>query len=673
MKNFQNDIDKLVSKILSEEIDSKVRKIMETKSEFDEELTGSQSKIDVAQPKGKITAADFKKLRDGKKSNKSEVEENIFKNMFGKKEDPEMARAAAQEKDRKENPSLSNLGYDYDDIRGWHMPEPGQGRFDRDNSNKKEVEEYFIDDEEEDAEELSQNEPTYVGRGLKDNKIISKLKNAIRSFNEEDMDNGYNSDDSDWQEIDLDNETDDTQLEESNMFSSFDDEHGWFDQHDREHSGDFDFDYDEEEFPDFDSFIEKHGRNQSWFHPKQGRKMFDMYQKEYGGKPFRVRTRKNDLEEDEATEGNAFSGARAKAIEDGEDNFEVDGKKYHVKGEKRMDESEDKWIQKTNMKKGGLHKALGIPEGNKIPKSKLNSIKKDLMSKAKGDKKLSAADSKLLKQVNMALTLGGLNESRNTLSLSENELIDMIEKIVKEEIVKDTAEKNSFSVNKPQGLKKTEKAQGESKKENDNYSKEVVKKMKDYMKDMYMGGKGYDENPDDFPQSNYDMEKEHNEMKYQPSDAVEEYIEAFSYPGMTNLVYDEIKPEDKRIGKQLKGDSTTGNAVTGKDGKALGNVSKRSEKVGDRFKKNFDENLYGAEQMKASYKRQPQETIEVEGNGKTKGSLKSKQQGADKSSSINKATKILNTLESTEAKATKIINEDLQKMKNLISYNRKTQ
>ena len=88
---------------------------------------------------------------------------------------------------------------------------------------------------------------------------------------------------------------------------------------------------------------------------------------------------------------------------------------------------------------------------------------------------------------------------------------------------------------------------------------------------------------------------------------------------------------------------------------------------------NFDENLYGAEQMKASYKRQPQETIEVEGNVKSKGNLKSKQQGADKSSSINKATKILNTLESVESKTTKIINEDLQKMMNLISYNRKTQ
>ena len=102
-----------------------------------EELTGGQSKIDVASPKGKITAADFKKLRDGKKSNKSEVEENIFKKMFGKKEDPEVAR----EKDRKENPYLGNLGYDYDDIRGWHYVGPGQGRFDNRDSEDGEMEE----------------------------------------------------------------------------------------------------------------------------------------------------------------------------------------------------------------------------------------------------------------------------------------------------------------------------------------------------------------------------------------------------------------------------------------------------------------------------------------------------------------------------------------------------
>jgi hypothetical protein len=565
MENFQKNIDKLVSKILNEEIESRVKHISETKGqweeiEMDEDLKGRQSKIDVAEPKGKITAADFKKLRDAK-------------------------------------------------------------------SHKKEVEEYYFnnsDDENiEDAEELSQDEPTYVGKGLADNKIKNKIRNK--------------------------------------MFGSFDDKHGWFDQSDREHSGDFDFDYDEEEFEDFPSLMAKHGKNQRWFAPNDGEKFFNQYKDKFGGKPFRVRMAKGLEEEAETEEGNAFTGALANAKKSGNDSFEVDGKEYNV------NESEDKFIQKANMKKGALHKALGIPESQKISKTKLNSIKKDLMSKAKGDKKLSAADSKLLKQVNMALTLGNINESKNSLSLTENELIDMIENIVQEQIVKDSAEKNTFGVNKPQGLKKTEKAQGESQKENDKYASEVVKKMKDYMKDMYMGGKGYDENPDDFPQSNYDMEKEHNEMKYHPSDAVEEYIEAFSYPGMTNLVYDEIKPDDEMITKQIKGDAKNGNAITGKDGKALGNVSKRSEKVGDRFKKNFDENLYGAEQMNVSYKRQPQ-PVDVAGSKKQNGSLKSIKAG-----STGKAQKIMNQLESTEDKATKIIKEDLQKMKNLISYNRKTQ
>ena len=95
--------------------------------------------------------------------------------------------------------------------------------------------------------------------------------------------------------------------------------------------------------------------------------------------------------------------------------------------------------------------------------------------------------------------------------------------------------------------------------------------------------------------------------------------------------------------------------------------AKRSEKVGDRFKKNFDENLYGAEQMNVSYKRQPQ-PVDIAGTKKQSGSLKS-----IKSNSTSKAQKIMNQLESTEDKANKIIKEDLQKMMNLISYDRKTQ
>jgi hypothetical protein len=62
MKNFQEGIDNLVNKILSEEIEAKVKQIMENKGEWEEELHGGQSKIDVAEPKGKITAADFKRV-----------------------------------------------------------------------------------------------------------------------------------------------------------------------------------------------------------------------------------------------------------------------------------------------------------------------------------------------------------------------------------------------------------------------------------------------------------------------------------------------------------------------------------------------------------------------------------------------------------------------------------
>jgi hypothetical protein len=289
-----------------------------------------------------------------------------------------------------------------------------------------------------------------------------------------------------------------------------------------------------------------------------------------------------ETEEQETEEGNTFSGALADAKKSGKDSFEVDGKKYSVK------------------------------ESNK-----------------------------------------------GSLKLTEDELIDMIEKIVMEQKVKDKAEKNNITKKTAQGLKDTDKVLSQNKKVNDDHTKEVVKKMKEYMKDMFMGENEYEDQPEDFPQSNYDMEKDHKEKKYNPSDAVEEYIDAFAYPGMTNLVYDEIKPDDEMIGNQMKGDSKNGNAVTGKDGKALGNVSKRSLKVGEKFKKNFDENLYGAEQMNGSYKRVPQ-PVDVAGDKKQAGSL-------------GKAEKILNKLESKEDKKSQVVSEEMNKMKNLIGYNRKTQ
>jgi hypothetical protein len=232
---------------------------------------------------------------------------------------------------------------------------------------------------------------------------------------------------------------------------------------------------------------------------------------------------------------------------------------------------------------------------------------------------------------------------------TESEIIDIIENIVKEEKKKGKA---------PSAQNILKSTLGQSKKENDNYIKSVAKKMKEYLKD---GSKGdYEMDPTSFPEGNYDLDKRKESLKkYTPSEAVDEYIDAFSYPGMTNLVYDEIKPDDKKIEKYLKGHRTTGNAEFDEEGKPLGNVV--PSKVGEKFKKNYDDNLYGQEQMNASYKRYPQDTIEVAGDVTKKGSMKGKKT----------AQSVLNAVEeSTEDK--KVISE-MGKIKNLIGYNRKTQ
>ena len=276
---------------------------------------------------------------------------------------------------------------------------------------------------------------------------------------------------------------------------------------------------------------------------------------------------------EEMEEGNAFTGALAKAKETGKDNFEVDGKKYNVKETKK---------------------------------------------------------------------------NNDVLRLTENEMIDLIEKIVLEQ-------------KKAKGMSETEKVLSADKKENEKAIKDVTKKMKEYLKDMSKGS--FEPNPEDFPKGNGSLEKDAKVKKYTPSDAVDEYIDAFSYPGMTNLVYDEIKPNDDLINKYLTGDSTTGNAQTDKKGKALGNVVPSN--VGKKFKKNFDENLYGQEQMNASYKRQPQ-PIDQAGETTERGSLKSKK-------GKKTAQSVLNAVDESTEKVNVILNEEFTKMKHLIGYNKNTQ
>jgi len=604
MKNFEQNIDKMISKILKEEIESKSKTILErleeggewTEIHVDEEFHGGQKKLD-KNKNGKIDAEDFKMLRK-KKHGKKEMDEFFYAD---------------------ENESTPG-DYEGDEAA------------------------------EESAEELSNQEPTYVGKGLADNKMKADITNKI--------------------------------------FGSFGDEHGWYDEKDYEHKGGFDFDYDEEEFDEFEPMYQKFGEKTRWFAPgDEGKKFFNVYRDKFG--PMKVRVMKSMSEGDgETEEGNEFTGELEKAREEGKPTFEVGGKTFKTEPKEKRDEFDgrkskvigvysdikkqrkemgEKWEGDVDVKQTGEYSDMSIAQLNAhIKKLKAqNEKKKDEGDKVPEKDRTKMSQLYFAKRAKQGWKGKGKAAVKEGLRLTEDELIDMIESIVMEQKkVKDKAEKNNIGDKKPEGLKKTEKVLKADKKENDDYAKQVVKKMKEYVK---AGSNGeFNESPENFPESNYSLSKmKEKTMKYHPSQAVDEYIEAFAFPGMTNLVYDEIKPDDKKIEKYLKGDSTTGNATKDKDGKALGNVV--PSEVGDRFMKNFEDNLYGAEQMNVSYKRQPQ-PVDVNGTDVMTGSLKSIRKG-----STGKAEKIVNQLESKDDISQKLISEEMEKMKSLIGYNKKTQ
>jgi hypothetical protein len=282
-----------------------------------------------------------------------------------------------------------------------------------------------------------------------------------------------------------------------------------------------------------------------------------------------LRKSKKHQTDEEMEEGNAFTGALAKAKRKGDDEFEVDGKEYQVK----------------------------------------ESIK-----------------------------------------LTEEEMIDLIEKIVNEE--KDNIKKMS----KPKGLSTYETAIGKSKKENDDYIKSVTKKMKDYLKN---GSKeDYTMEAEHFPESNGQMDKKMPKKTYQASDAVEEYVEAFSSAGQENLVYDEIHPNEDWVTDNIEGSSRTGN-----NPKWANAVETPINKNRNKIRK---DNLLGA-LKKQAYNKSPQPVVTDEAGEVTNG-------GKNTSNKSNaKTNKIMNQLESTEEKKEKLIKEDIDKMNRILGYNKKTQ
>jgi hypothetical protein len=554
MDKFAQHIDKLIQKVLNEAAEEKA-------TEVSEKLHGGQKNLD-KNKNNKIDAEDFKLLR--KKKETKEQFEDDDDSMEGEL-DIDFDEFDPRDKSWEEIKAHTGSP-DYSEIDEQEMEDPKDGEldefyfYDKDGDESMPGDYEGDEEEEEEAEELSAQEPTYVGKGLADNKP-------------------------------------------GKVFGSFSDDHGWFDQDDRAHTGEFDFDFDEEEFEDFPSMYEKHGKQTKWFAPgKEGQRYFDTYKEKFGS-PFKVRTRR-DMGEQETEEGNEFTEKLMQAREDGDKTMEVGGKTLPVKEAKE--------------------------------------IKRRILAKSKGGKKLSIRESQFLKQVNLALSL---NESKkDNLMLTEDELISMIEKIVNEQ-EKENKVKGNIKVEKAKGTTETDKILRADKNENDDYLKLVTKKMKDYLKD---GSKGeYNANPEFFPKGNGQLAKMAKKA-YEPTEDVEEYIEDFAYGGgMENLDYDEIKPNEEWMEKTIEGSSKTGNSQD------YANAEKTE--FGKKLNAKRKRNAFSQEK-KQSYQKSNQPT--------TKGEVSKVEKKSDK---------MFAKLESTDDKKEKLVNEQIDKMKKFIDYDRKTQ
>ena len=133
---------------------------------------------------------------------------------------------------------------------------------------------------------------------------------------------------------------------------------------------------------------------------------------------------------------------------------------------------------------------------------------------------------------------------------TENEMVDMIEKIIKENTKYEKGKVSTSNV-----LKSSLNKSG---KEESDYIKSVTKKMKEYLKD---GSKGdYEMNPKHFPKGNGELE-EMEKMAFQLTDENEDFN--YEIAGLNIPVPDAIDFNDERMNKYYEGSSETGNAPGG--------------------------------------------------------------------------------------------------------------
>jgi hypothetical protein len=225
------------------------------------------------------------------------------------------------------------------------------------------------------------------------------------------------------------------------------------------------------------------------------------------------------------------------------------------------------------------------------------------------------------------ITFGGEN-----ISLTEDEMVNFIEEIVSEE------------TKKSKGMVQYDRVSKKEKDINKKALKDVEKKMSEYVK---AGSKGkFEMNPKMFPKGNGEL-GEMEKKAYQASDAVSEYIENFAYaPGMENLSPDEIGYNEDWVEDNIKGSSRTGNSP--KYANAV------ETELGEKIVKKHKDNLYKKEKDR-SYNRVKQ-PVDVAGHDKKSGKLD------DMFSKLG---------ESEIDEKQNLINEEMNRMKTLLSYTNK--
>jgi hypothetical protein len=261
----------------------------------------------------------------------------------------------------------------------------------------------------------------------------------------------------------------------------------------------------------------------------------------------------------EPKEGNAFTGALAKAKEDGDDSFSVDGKEFDVEEEKDCYEC------------GG------------------GSMEEVEMCETCGKEMCECGS--------------GMYESKKSVRLTEAELVNLISQMVNEAVP---------------GLTTFEKAHKESGSQNDQALSDVEKRIKEYL--TFDGN----DNPE-FPGHN----EGDVEARQSTGDEADEIADNRG-GGLEDLNYD-VEPSDKfkeRLQMSLKGDTKMGNAQDG-----VGNVIPSD--LGDKMMKKV-KRKEEAKKEAPMYEKDP-------------------------------------TPVKKEVNESKVISEEIQRMKDMFSYNKKTQ